>query len=248
MKNVQIINISVQTLTSDVTGSPQLPRFLAVPEADPILLDILEVCQRVDQETSHQPVKTQDSSLVVLSKDLASPAMGAALENVFSPPPVSSSGLTNQTSSSNELMEIFSPPLTDPLTPNHIASVSQPASPAESPQQTLSAAQILSMFPTQPPGGSPYISPPLSPSAMPWGQQGLVGNQLTGSWPSTPGVPAPLDITAPPAVVLPQPGFMMMMSPAAPPSLNEYPLNSICMLNGTTGAPGAPGLDNNPFL
>ncbi|KAM4575534.1 disabled homolog 1-like [Fundulus diaphanus] len=225
-------------------------------QADPILLDIMEVCQRVDQETSRQPTKTQvrhDPTrrsqffyfyLLQISVCLFEATNG----NIFSPPPDSSSGHTNQTSSCNELMEIFSPSPREPLSPNNISSVSQPVFPAESPQQTLSTAQILSMFPTSPPGGSPYVSPPLSPSAMPWGQQGALGTQWTGSWPPTPAVPP--GVTAPPAVAQPQPGFMFTMSPAAPPSFNDYPnpLNAVSSPNGTTVAPGAPALDNNPFL
>uniref|UniRef100_A0A3Q2CDW6 PID domain-containing protein n=1 Tax=Cyprinodon variegatus TaxID=28743 RepID=A0A3Q2CDW6_CYPVA len=220
-------------------------------QADPILSDIMEVCQRVDQETSHKPAETPDISLVVLNEGVASQEMGEAEEKVLNPPPDSSSGQTNQTSTSNELMQIFSPPMTEPLSPDQIPSVSQPTSPAESPQQGLSTAQILSMFPRQPPGGSPYISPPLSPNPMPWGQQGLLGNQ-TGFWPSVPGMPAggPQGVMAPPAVVQPQPGFMMMMSPTAPQPLNQYPnpLNSIAMPNGMAGAPGAPAMDDNPLL
>ncbi|XP_035996703.1 disabled homolog 2 [Fundulus heteroclitus] len=233
-------------------------------QADPILLDIMEVCQRVDQETSRQPTKTQDVSLVGLNDGSASLVTGVSLVglddgsaslvteatngNIFSPPPDSSSGHTNQTSSCNELMEIFSPSPREPLSPDNISSVSQPVFPAESPQPTLSTAQILSMFPTSPPGGSPYVSPPLSPSAMPWGQQGPLGTQWTGSWPPTPAVPP--GVTAPPAVVQTQPGFMFTMSPAAPPSFNDYPnpLNAVSSPNGTTVAPGAPALDNNPFL
>ncbi|XP_023195792.1 disabled homolog 2-like isoform X1 [Xiphophorus maculatus] len=213
-------------------------------QADPIILDIMEVCQRVEQqETSqqHQPTASQNISLVMLTDNPASPAtpflfQGAAVENMFSPPPASSSGQINQqTSPSNELLEIFSPPLTDPLTPNNIPPVSQP----ESPHPILSTAQLLSMFPTQPPGGSPYISPPVSPSSMPWNQQGLTGNQ----WPLFPAGP-PAAVTAPPAAVLPPPGFMMTVNPAMPPLVDVYQ-------NASHPAypPGcAPAPDNNPLL
>ncbi|XP_014878040.1 disabled homolog 2-like isoform X2 [Poecilia latipinna] len=98
-------------------------------QADPIILDIMEVCRCVEQQEApqqHQPTASQNISLVTLTDSLASPETGAALENVFSPPPQSSSGQIKQTSSSNELLEIFSPPLTDPLPPNNIPPVSQP--------------------------------------------------------------------------------------------------------------------------
>ncbi|PWA21266.1 disabled homolog 2-like isoform X3 [Gambusia affinis] len=182
-------------------------------QADPIILDIMEVCRRAEQqETSqqHQPTASQNISLVTLTDGPASP---------------------ETTSSSNELLEIFSP---DPLTPN-IPPVSQP----ESPHPILSTAQLLSMFPTQPPGGSPYISPPVSPSSMPWNQQGLTGNQ----WPFVPAGP-PAAVTAPPAAVLPPPGFMMAMNPAVPPLVNGYQNAS----HPAYPPGGAPAPDNNLLL
>lgn len=102
------------------------------------------------------------------------------------------------------------------------------------------------MFPTQPQGGAPYISPPLSPSAMPWGEGGLLGNQ----WPSVHGVPAGAlaAVAAPPTAVLPQPGFMMMTSPASPLLISEYPNPLNCISMPVPEAPGAPALDNNLLL
>jgi len=135
----------------------------------------------------------------------------------------------------------------------------------ESAQQTLSTAQILSIFPVQPVGGSPYSSPSYSPTTMPWGQQGPQGNQWGGHWPTMPGSTpawAPPGPTVNPAggqlqahtIVNPQPGFMVggstIGSPATPSPIYGYPtpLNSAHTPNGTTGALGSPSLDNNLLL
>ncbi|KAI3368622.1 hypothetical protein L3Q82_025632, partial [Scortum barcoo] len=172
--------------------------------ADPVLADIKNICQAVDQETPQEPAEapSQTSSLLLLNDTSAPPAEGPALEDVFSPRPESSSGQPNQASSSNELMEVFSIQMEDPTMPTQSLTSQQP----ESPKPMLSTSQILSMFPTQPAGGSPYSSPPYSPTTMPWGQQGLLGNQWRGPpvapWPTMPGnvaAWAPAGIAAPPA-------------------------------------------------
>ena len=99
--------------------------------------------------------------------------------------------------------------------------LSEPPQEMLPPAPMLSTAQILSMFPTQPPGGSPYHSPVCSPTSMPWALQGLQGHQWAGHYPATPGrlpAGAPPVVTAPPAggqpqshgALSPQPGFMMV--------------------------------------
>ncbi|XP_035508729.1 disabled homolog 2-like isoform X1 [Morone saxatilis] len=209
--------------------------------ADPVLVDIKEVCQAVDQETPQEPVEAQTSSLLLLNDSLAPPVEGPDLEEVFSPRPDSSSGQLNQASSSNELMEVFAIQMEDPMMPSQTSCTSQP----ESPQPALSSSQILSLFPTQPVGGSPYSSPPYSPTAMPWAQQGLLGNQWAGSaaapWPTVPGSMAawPAGVAAPPVgghiqAHSTQPGVMMGGSTPTSPTTVD-PLNSIYAPAGATG-------------
>lgn len=139
----------------------------------------------------------------------------------------------------------------------------------ESPQPTLSPSQILSMFPTQPLGGSPYSSPPYSPTAaMPWGQSSPLGNQwgrpAVAPWPTmhhgSMAAWAPSGITAPPAggrteahgVVTSQPGVMWGgNTPTSPTTINGYPtpLNSVHAPSGTTGVQqSAPPSLNNDLL
>ncbi|XP_071342121.1 disabled homolog 1-like isoform X2 [Trachinotus anak] len=237
--------------------------------ADPVLADIEEVCQSVDQETPPEPAEapTQTSSLVLLNESSAPPPEGTAFEGVFSPRPDSSPGQSNQVSSSKELMEVFSVQLEEPMSPIESSSPSQPESP-QPPQPMLSTSQILSMFPTQPLGGSPYASPPYSPTAMPWDQKGPLGNQGAGPamapWPTMPGSMAawpPAGVTAPPAGsriethsgVSAQPGFMWGgNTPTSPTTVNGYPtpLNSGYAPTAATGAlqSAAPGLDNDLLL
>ncbi|XP_024861121.1 disabled homolog 2 isoform X2 [Kryptolebias marmoratus] len=216
-------------------------------QADPVLLDLKEICHKVTQETSDEPTENQNISLVLLNEAPATLPEAAAFEDVFSAQPEPSSGQANQVSVNNELMEVFSPPLEQPLSPSQMSCVSQP----ESPQPTLSTAQILSMFPQQPVGGSPFTPPPQSPTTGPWGQQGLQGNQWAGHWPTSPGVPAwmPQSATAPPAggqpqgcsVASPQPGFMMAGGVAAPSALNGYsdPLETLSTPAGSAVNLGA---------
>ncbi|XP_043984471.1 disabled homolog 2-like isoform X2 [Gambusia affinis] len=139
-------------------------------QADPIILDIMEVCRRAEQqETSqqHQPTASQNISLVTLTDGPASPETGAALENGFSPPPAPSSGQIKQTSSSNELLEIFSP---DPLTPN-IPPVSQPGESEPRGVQPVArgpnCSGIMSLhIPSSPPLSSSPCSPPSHQGAL----------------------------------------------------------------------------------
>ncbi|TMS20360.1 Disabled-like protein 2 [Larimichthys crocea] len=92
--------------------------------ADPVLIDIKEVCQGVDQETPQEAAEapTQTSSLLLLNDSPAPPAEGPALEDVFSPD--SSPGQSNQASSTNELMEIFSIQMEDPMMPTQTSCTS----------------------------------------------------------------------------------------------------------------------------
>lgn len=136
---------------------------------------------------------------------------------------------------------------------------------SESPQVKLSTSQILSMFPVQPAGGSPYSSPPYSPTASPWGLQGPLGNQwaspaAAAPWPSVPGTMAgwaPAGITAPPAgsqiqAHCSQPGVMCgENTPSTPTSVNGYPtpLNSIYTPTGATALHSvSPSFDHNPLM
>ncbi|KAG8003115.1 Disabled-like protein 2, partial [Nibea albiflora] len=81
--------------------------------ADPVLVDIKEVCQGVDQETPQEAAEA--------------PAQSPALEDVFSPD--SSSPQSKQASSTNELMEVFSIQMADPMMPAQTSCTSQPGSP-----------------------------------------------------------------------------------------------------------------------
>ncbi|XP_010770536.1 disabled homolog 1-like [Notothenia coriiceps] len=172
--------------------------------ADPVLVDIEKVSKMVDQETTEEPADalTQTNSLLLLNDSSAPAAEELALEEVLSPRKDSSPGNLDQASSSNELMAVFSIQMEEPLMPDQSSCASQP----ESPHHTLSSSQILSMFPTQPAGGTPYSSPPYSPISMPWGQQGLLGNQWAGPaavpWPTMPSSPSawpPAGYQGPPA-------------------------------------------------
>ncbi|XP_044217581.1 disabled homolog 1-like [Thunnus albacares] len=231
--------------------------------ADPVMVDIKEVCERVDPETPEDATETQNSVLLVLDESSDHPP--EANEHVFSPRPDSPSRQTKQPSSSNELMEIFSIQMEEPLMPSQSVCSIEP----ESPKQMLSNPQILSMFPTQPVGGSPYSSPPYSPTAMPWGQQGPLRTQRAGPmgaapWPTMNGgmvAWAATGITALPTgsqiqAHSSQPGVMMggntIDYPAAPSAVNGYPTP----LNSPYNPPGAtatlqsmsPSMEHNPFL
>ncbi|XP_047443773.1 disabled homolog 1-like [Mugil cephalus] len=248
--------------------------------ADPVVADITEVCQSVDQETpQEEPAETQNTTLLLINDNPVVDAEGPDLEDVFSPRPVEALGKLNHAnptpaSSSNELLEVFSAQMESPLTPTQNAS----SSPSVSPQPTLSTSQILSMFSAQPMGGSPYSSPPYSPTSMPWGQQGPLGNQWAGGpqlngppMPPMPGGPlmwAPPGMAAPPAGGLTQPhtvvnphlGVMMGGNaagfPTSPTAPNGYPapLNSLYPPTGPLGPPQPqpqsvpPTLDQHPLL
>ncbi|XP_042369518.1 disabled homolog 2-like [Plectropomus leopardus] len=239
--------------------------------ADPVLLDLEDVCQIVDEETCPaEPAETptQASSLLLLNDSSVPPDEGPAFKDIFSPRPESSSGRSNQTSSSNELMEVFSVQMEEPMMPSQSPCTSQPGTPQspQSPQAMLSTSQILSMFPTQPVGGSPYSSPPYSPTTMPWAQQGPLGNSqwagpAVAPWPTIPGnmaAWAPAGMAAPPTGSQiqangPQPGVMGGGStPASPTAVIGYPssLNSHYAPAGAAAPlqPVLPSLDLDPLL
>ncbi|XP_074524954.1 uncharacterized protein LOC141789448 [Halichoeres trimaculatus] len=228
-------------------------------QADPVLSDIREVCQGVIQviRQEHPQLPTQDNTLLVLNDNSAPPAQiqEPTLGDVFSPDSESAPAQPNKASSSNELMEVFSIQLQEPLVPPQTAPASQP----EPPKPVLSTTQILSMFPTQPPGGSPYSSPPYSPTAtMPWGQQGPQGNQWAGPamapWPSMPSnMAAAWAPVAPPAGGQASgflPGVMGGGSTQIPPNaVNGHPavFNPLFAPPGATepSQPVSPNLDQN---
>lgn len=115
---------------------------------------------------------------------------------------------------------------------------------SESPVPTLSNSQILSMFP-KPPGAPPHNSPLYSPTAIPWGQQGLMGNPWPAPgvvpWPAMPGsvnIPAWTPAGGQfEAHVPPQAAFGGPNTPTSPTAANgnPNPLNAFCAPSGTTG-------------
>ncbi|XP_029939520.1 disabled homolog 2-like [Salarias fasciatus] len=144
-------------------------------QAGPVLADINEMCQSVDQDAQESAPPAQNISLLPLSDIMAE---GSDPEAVFSPRP----GSSNQLSSHNELMEVFSTPwrtLSHPLRPYTLVQSLH----SKQHKPMLSTSQILSMYPTQPAGGPPY-----PPSSMAWGQQTLMGNPWAGPggapWPT----------------------------------------------------------------
>lgn len=195
--------------------------------AEPVLNDIREVCQMFDQETPQQtPEETpaQSSALFVLEEG-SLPPEGPALENVFSPPTVSTEE-SKPVSPSNELMQVFSVPLREPIEPNLCPTAVFDTEPvAEPPKPSLSNTQILSMFPSHSAGGAPY-----PPSAnMPWAQQGVMGNQWVGPmgpavapWPTLPSGIAAWPPAAPPTgngtyIQLPPPNTVTRVQAPNPP-------------------------------
>nr|XP_046248195.1 disabled homolog 1-like isoform X2 [Scatophagus argus] len=218
-----------------------------------VLIDIAEVCQLLDQEIPQEPAEapTQKTTAVPLNESTAPPAEEPAINDELSSQPDSSTEQNqNQASFSNELMEVFSVQMPEPMMPTQSPCTSQP----ESPQPTVSTSQILPMFPAQPVGGSPYSSPPYSPTTMSWGQQGLLGNQWTrpavAPWSTVPGSMAtwtPAGTAAPPSGS--QPG--VMRGGNTPTALNGYPTpsNSLCEPTEATGPlqQGSPTLDQNLF-
>lgn len=136
---------------------------------------------------------------------------------------------------------------------------------SESPQTKLSTSQILSMFPMQPVGGSPYSSPPYSPTASPWGLQGPLGSQWANPAAPAPWTSAPVNVTTwgPAGITAPhagsyiqahcsQPGVMWGGStPSSPTTVNGYPtpLNSIYTPTGATALHSvSPVFEHNPQL
>lgn len=184
--------------------------------ADPVVADIHEVCKVVESEEA----PTQTDSILLLNGFSPPPVEVSTAENVSSPQPVPSLGELNQTSSTNELMEVFSVQMLEPMMPTQSSCTTQPGSP----QPVLPSPQIAPMFPMQPVGGSPYPSSPFPTTTMPWRHPGLMGNQWTSPavapWPTMPGsMPTwvPGGIAAPPAgsqvqVHVSQPGLMTCSS------------------------------------
>uniref|UniRef100_H3CKQ2 Uncharacterized protein n=1 Tax=Tetraodon nigroviridis TaxID=99883 RepID=H3CKQ2_TETNG len=152
--------------------------------AGPVLADIDVVCHSLDLETHQEPLEepAKVSCLLLLDNVPAPSVERSALEDVFSPQP--STEQPNQVSPSCDIMEVFSI-----QAPTQSLGNSQPNQPA-SPQPKFTNAQILSIFPQHPVGGSPYSPPPYPPSVLAWGQPGLPGNQwpgqAAGPWPSMP--------------------------------------------------------------
>ncbi|XP_068174576.1 disabled homolog 2-like [Antennarius striatus] len=209
--------------------------------ADPVLADITEVCQVVGQETTpEEPAETpkQNDSILLLNGSSAPPTEGSAAEDIFSSQSDSPAPQINQTSSSSELLEVFSTPVMEPIMSTQSSCVVQP----ESPQPKLSSSQILSMFPQHPVGGSPYSSPPYSPTNMPWVQHGLQGNQWAGPavapWPA---VPSGLPTWSPANSQTKAPGSQPELmrggnTPTSPTAVNGFPtaLNHLYVPTGPT--------------
>ncbi|CAJ1060847.1 disabled homolog 1-like [Xyrichtys novacula] len=230
--------------------------------ADPVLTDIKEVRQGVNQETPQEPSEPpppQNNSLLLLNDGPAPDPQVPVLEDVFSPRLDAPSEQPNIASSSNELMEVFSIQMQDPLVPPQTSCASHSSEP-EPQKPVLSTSQILSMFPTQPFGGSPYSTPPYSPTTMPWGQQGPLGNQWVGQavppWPTMPNnMAATWAPGAPPAggqiqVLGSQPQVMGGGNPpVSPTAVNGHPtaFNPLLYPPGATGAPQpvSPNFDQN---
>ncbi|XP_062306945.1 disabled homolog 2-like [Osmerus eperlanus] len=157
--------------------------------ADPVLTDITEVCQSLDEVAENNEVTqaTDTGSLLLLDEDATSPTKGLDDLDIFNPRPSSPTGQPTQVSSREELMDIFSLRLEDPPATCENSDMNLP----RSPQQTPSLSQILY---THPIGGSPYTSP----TSIPWGQQGPFstppsmawGAQAPGQWSPQPGVAA----------------------------------------------------------
>lgn len=108
---------------------------------------------------------------------------------------------------------------------------------------SLSNSQILSMFPKPPVSSSPHDSPLYSPTAMPWGQQGLLGNPWAAPgaapWPAMPvSIPAWTPAGGQFEAHVPQQAvFSGPNTPASPTAANRdpTPLNPFCAPSGTTG-------------
>ncbi|KAA8589452.1 hypothetical protein FQN60_012817 [Etheostoma spectabile] len=189
--------------------------------ADPVLVDIEEVCQNVDQETPQEAAEapTQNNSLLLLSDTSAPPAESTTRFFIWTIKP-------------------------------------------EPPKPKLCTSQILSMFPAQPLGGSPYSSPPYSPTGtIPWGQQGLLGNQWAGSAVAPcPTIPSSMASWAPTDMAVgqilaqgPQPRVMGGGNTlASPTAVTGYPtpLNSFYAPTGATGPlqSVSPSVDQNRYL
>lgn len=127
------------------------------------------------------------------------------------------------------------------------------------PQPKLSSAQIISMFATQPVGGSPYTTPPYPPTAMPTFQRPPVASHGMAPWPTTSNSMAvwpPGGFIAPPianGMINIQPGVLWGgVSPVSPTDVNGLS-NSVNTVNTSTAPPGgfvseSPSLNANLLL
>ncbi|XP_020558027.1 disabled homolog 1 isoform X2 [Oryzias latipes] len=226
--------------------------------ADPVINDIKEVCQNVEPKPSDQPTKAQVSP-VIEQNILVSPVQEALTGNVQKEPELPSSQPKQQSSCSNELMEVFSSPLPDPLSPQENACIGELDPAAQytgPPAETFSKDQILSMFPSQQGGGPLY-----STTMMPWAQPGFLGNQSAGGWNAAPvSSPAwpPSSVSPLPAGIQPQPHFGYSPHPgftersvAGDPVVSVgHPtaLGSLCPTSGTNAARESNSLDINSLL
>ncbi|XP_030229280.1 disabled homolog 1 [Gadus morhua] len=152
--------------------------------ADPVLDDIQQVCQDLDQVSPEKPTQGPTQNKPLLFLDESDPIPAEVPADLVEP--TSPTRPLREALPSNELEDIFTIRLDEPATANQIAASPQQGSP----QKALSTAQILSNFPTLPSRGSPY-SPPTTMG--PWG---LVGPFPTLSPPTSPqwgagGAPAP---------------------------------------------------------
>ncbi|XP_028301333.1 disabled homolog 1-like isoform X2 [Gouania willdenowi] len=149
--------------------------------ADPVFLDIKEMCQSENEEAPQKPSETpaQSISLLPLNLSSASTEECTSPEGVFSPRPDTSAGQSNPTSH-NELMAVFSIPLEDPLTPSQAFGASPPDS--------LHWGQMMGPYGNQ--WAGPAQAPwPNMPSNMPvWGTPGGPSEYVMGSQPGFGGV------------------------------------------------------------
>ncbi|KAL1023250.1 hypothetical protein UPYG_G00038290 [Umbra pygmaea] len=145
--------------------------------ADPILDDIKEVCRSQKVTEIITPV-LMSSDLLLLDQNVASPK-GLDDLDVFNPIPISLSETPQQSSSRDELMDIFS-------TTSQTPYINQTGSP-----QSPSASPLSPGFPGLLGAPAPFISP----VSIPWGQQGPLSPHSPSShgplggtalWPSQP--------------------------------------------------------------
>ncbi|CAL8272883.1 unnamed protein product [Arctogadus glacialis] len=163
--------------------------------ADPVLDDIQQVCQDLDQVSAEEPTQGPTQNKPLLFLDESDPIPAEVPADLVEP--TSPTRPLREALPSNELEDIFTIRLDEPATANQIAASPQQGSP----QKALSTAQILPNFPTLPSRGSPYSSPTtmgpwglagpfptLSPPTSP--QWGGGGGGAPAPWPGQTGAPA----------------------------------------------------------